>query len=220
MIKDNNNIDNNLNSLQTNNNNENTPTTSSTPVSGIGSEVQNSRRKKFQCMFCGIFLSTKCYLKNHVNAVHTRARVYPCELCERFFYSAGALRIHKLRNHWQGAKKHVCSQCGETFLLPIELRKHLLKKHFVVVEPGHITNDDHNNNSNNLVNNNLSRQFKMEDSDLPMPQLHPENLEATLLTDSLVGTPTSVCYSAPDLRSSPQHLNSDPPSLVDDSQLG
>lgn len=90
----------------------------------------SGQRKKFQCMFCGIFLSTKCYLKNHVNAMHTRSRVYRCELCEHFFYSAGAMRIHKLRNHWQGSKKHRCDQCGETFLLPIELRKHIQKKHF------------------------------------------------------------------------------------------
>lgn len=98
----------------------------------------SGQRKKFQCMFCGIFLSTKCYLKNHVNAMHTRSRIYQCELCEHFFYSAGAMRIHKLRNHWQGSKKHRCEHCGENFLLPIELRKHVQKKHFgasSLVEP-------------------------------------------------------------------------------------
>lgn len=110
----------------------------------------SGQRKKFQCMFCGIFLSTKCYLKNHVNAMHTRSRVYRCELCEHFFYSAGAMRIHKLRNHWQGSKKHRCEQCGENFLLPIELRKHIQKKHFgttgrsvetesAKLEPGEVT---------------------------------------------------------------------------------
>ena len=40
-------------------------------------------QKKFQCLFCGILLSTKNYLKNHINAVHTKARVYPCDICER-----------------------------------------------------------------------------------------------------------------------------------------
>ena len=107
------------------------------PLAGVKVEVQSQvdsdgnviQKKKYQCMFCGIFLSTKCYLKNHINAMHTKARVYPCEVCEKYFYSAGALRIHKLRNHWQGSKKHKCDHCGETFLLPIELRKHLMKKH-------------------------------------------------------------------------------------------
>ena len=92
-------------------------------------EVAGSSRKKFECMFCGCFLSTKCYLKNHINAMHTKARVYPCELCEKYFYSAGALRIHKLRNHWQGSKKHKCPQCEDQFLLPVELRRHISKKH-------------------------------------------------------------------------------------------
>lgn len=94
-----------------------------------GVEVGTGGKKKFQCMFCGIYLSTKCYLKNHINAVHTRSRVYQCDLCSHYFYSAGAARIHKLRNHWHDAKKHRCSECSETFLLPIELRKHVQKKH-------------------------------------------------------------------------------------------
>jgi len=94
-----------------------------------GVEIGTGGKKKFQCMFCGIYLSTKCYLKNHINAVHTRSRVYQCELCAHYFYSAGAARIHKLRNHWHDAKKHRCSECSETFLLPIELRKHIQKKH-------------------------------------------------------------------------------------------
>jgi len=94
-----------------------------------GIEVGTGGKKKFQCMFCGIYLSTKCYLKNHINAVHTRSRVYQCDLCAHYFYSAGAARIHKLRNHWHDAKKHRCAECSETFLLPIELRKHMQKKH-------------------------------------------------------------------------------------------
>lgn len=91
--------------------------------------LESGRKKRFQCMMCGIFLSAKCYLKSHINAVHTKARIYPCEACKKVYYSPGAVRIHKLRNHWQGAKKHKCQYCGELFLLPVELRKHLLKMH-------------------------------------------------------------------------------------------
>ena len=47
----------------------------------------------------------------------------------RYFYSAGALRIHKLRHHWAGSKKHKCPHCQDSFLLPVELRRHLVKKH-------------------------------------------------------------------------------------------
>ncbi len=124
------------------------------PLVGVKVEMQSQvdaegnvvQKKKFQCMFCGIFLSTKCYLKNHINAMHTKARVYPCEVCEKYFYSAGALRIHKLRNHWQGSKKHKCQHCGETFLLPIELRKHILKKHGDTVEEMEMSTPNGNRN--------------------------------------------------------------------------
>lgn len=158
------------------------------PMMNISLEVQTEmgldgtpgsvHKKKFQCMFCGIFLSTKCYLKNHINAMHTRARVYPCELCERYFYSAGALRIHKLRNHWQDSKKHICVHCGETFLLPIELRKHIVKKH--------VGNDDHQ-----LLMDTV--ELKLEDSEISMPQLQPEDVSIQG-RGSLAPTPTSVCY--------------------------
>ena len=39
------------------------------------------------------------------------------------------MRIHKLRNHWTDSKKHKCPECNESFLLPIELRKHIQKRH-------------------------------------------------------------------------------------------
>lgn len=105
------------------------PSPTALQESEILTTVNSKGQKKFQCMFCGILLSTKNYLKNHVNAVHTKSRVYPCELCERFFYSAGALRIHKLRHHWANSKKHFCPHCQEAFLLPVELRRHVVKKH-------------------------------------------------------------------------------------------
>ena len=105
------------------------PSVDSMPSDPNASLLDSGRKKRFQCMLCGIFLSAKCYLKSHINAVHTKARIYPCEACKKVYYSPGAVRIHKLRNHWQGAKKHKCQYCGELFLLPVELRKHLLKMH-------------------------------------------------------------------------------------------
>lgn len=160
-----------------------------------GADGSASNRKKFQCMFCGIFLSTKCYLKNHINAMHTRARVYPCELCERYFYSAGALRIHKLRNHWQDSKKHVCTHCGETFLLPIELRKHVVKKH--------VGADDHQLAIDSV-------EMKLEDNE--MPQLQPEDV-------AMATTPTSACYRGVGELNNPLTPNNTPPSLEADGRM-
>lgn len=180
------------------------------PMMNVGLEVQtemgldgsagSAHRKKFQCMFCGIFLSTKCYLKNHINAMHTRARVYPCELCERYFYSAGALRIHKLRNHWQDSKKHVCVHCGETFLLPIELRKHIVKKH--------VSNDEHQ-----LLMDTV--ELKLEDGEMSMPQLQPEDVSIPG-RGSLAPTPTSMCYqTVGDVPTTPNSTHT--PSSLDGS---
>ena len=84
--------------------------------------------KKWQCGFCGILVSSKFYLSSHINAVHTRTRIYPCEICGRLFYSHGAQRIHKLRYHWVD-KRHKCPQCNQMFVLPVELRQHIQRKH-------------------------------------------------------------------------------------------
>ena len=92
----------------------------------------NTGNKKWQCMFCGIMVSSKFYLSSHVNAVHTRTRVYPCELCGKVFYSHGAQRIHKLRNHWV-EKRHKCPHCSQLFVLPFEMRQHVQRKHKNIV---------------------------------------------------------------------------------------
>ena len=95
----------------------------------IGNPVQTKTGvKKWQCIFCGILVSSKFYLSSHINAVHTRTRIYPCEMCGKLFYSHGAQRIHKLRNHWV-EKRHKCPHCGQLFVLPFELRQHVQRKH-------------------------------------------------------------------------------------------
>ncbi len=95
----------------------------------IGNPVHTKNGvKKWQCVFCGILVSSKFYLSSHINAVHTRTRIYPCEMCGKLFYSHGAQRIHKLRNHWI-EKRHKCPQCGQLFVLPFELRQHTSRKH-------------------------------------------------------------------------------------------
>ena len=95
----------------------------------IGNPVQTKTgAKKWQCVFCGILVSSKFYLSSHINAVHTRTRIYPCEMCGKLFYSHGAQRIHKLRNHWV-EKRHKCPHCAQLFVLPFELRQHIQRKH-------------------------------------------------------------------------------------------
>lgn len=144
-----------------------------------------------------------CQQKNHINAMHTRARVYPCELCERYFYSAGALRIHKLRNHWHGAKKHVCAHCGETFLLPIELRKHVVKKH--MGDGGSDLLDPQQGDDSMLLLEEADDDgMKLEDdgdggSDMQMPQLQAENLNMSSSSQrsSSIAASTASCYSNP-----------------------
>jgi hypothetical protein len=193
------------------------------PLASVKVEVQQQldaegnlvHKKKFQCMFCGIFLSTKCYLKNHINAMHTRARVYPCELCERYFYSAGALRIHKLRNHWQGSKKHKCGHCSETFLLPIELRKHILKKH--LGSPEAMLMEGTNPSSLNAL------MMKASGDQPHIPSSEAAMAAATLAMAGSLAEPLSLVTSP--VQAGPQNLSrgtpvsSDSPASLDDSQL-
>ncbi|ELU17318.1 hypothetical protein CAPTEDRAFT_187457 [Capitella teleta] len=192
------------------------------PLASVKVEVQQQldaegnlvHKKKFQCMFCGIFLSTKCYLKNHINAMHTRARVYPCELCERYFYSAGALRIHKLRNHWQGSKKHKCVHCSETFLLPIELRKHILKKH--LGSPEALLMEGNNPSLNALMLKASTEQPQVTASEAA-------RAAASLAMAAGISEPLSLVTShvqvAPQNLSRGTPVSSDSPASLDDSQL-
>ena len=106
--------------------------TGSTSATSTATTKSTNGNKKWQCMFCGIMVSSKFYLSSHVNAVHTRTRVYPCELCGKVFYSHGAQRIHKLRNHWV-EKRHKCPHCSQLFVLPFELRQHVQRKHKNIV---------------------------------------------------------------------------------------
>ena len=87
---------------------------------------------RYQCQFCGLRLKTKSNLESHMNSLHTRDKVYPCQICSRIFYSKGARNIHRLRNH--RLKRHKCIHCGERFLVPSELRSHLEKKHKLLSE--------------------------------------------------------------------------------------
>lgn len=136
----------------------------------IGNPVlSKTGAKKWQCVFCGILVSSKFYLSSHINAVHTRTRIYPCEMCGKLFYSHGAQRIHKLRNHWV-EKRHKCPHCAQLFVLPFELRQHVSRKHKHLVAAPAVPSVNNNDTSTTTATNSSVKSPVLVTPTMPLTQ--------------------------------------------------
>jgi KRAB domain-containing zinc finger protein len=75
---------------------------------------------------CTQMLSSKAGLHRHINSVHTMHEHFVCNICERVFYTSGALGTHTKINHTDFAKQHICqfNGCGKLFYYHCNLKKH------------------------------------------------------------------------------------------------
>lgn len=62
-------------------------------------------------------------------------RTHKCERCLSLFRTWDELRVHK-RSHPAAKRRHECDTCGMEFSKKEYLRRHLMKKHDVVLEKG------------------------------------------------------------------------------------
>ena len=63
--------------------------------------IKKTDQKKFACKICGIEMSTKQHMQNHVEGRHIEGVVHPCTICEdeKTFKSRHTLRVHVSKFH-------------------------------------------------------------------------------------------------------------------------
>lgn len=88
-------------------------------------------QQMFLCPFrgCSAKLSRKDHLKRHITMVHSKT-MYPCDVCNRPFTSAEALRGHNKRTHYSQTRfKCRMPSCSKVFSRKAILREHVLNDH-------------------------------------------------------------------------------------------
>ena len=54
---------------------------------------------------------------------------FNCDICHKFFNSAGTLHTHKLRKHTENPEKWICEQCGKEFNCRKNMKDHVREIH-------------------------------------------------------------------------------------------
>ncbi|CAG5000484.1 unnamed protein product [Parnassius apollo] len=69
------------------------------------------------CPECGKVFTRKLYMNNHYRLFHVKKSRHYCELCNRYYVTAYALRNHRLRVHEKTSmpKDKICDICGRGF---------------------------------------------------------------------------------------------------------
>ncbi|XP_055621952.1 zinc finger protein 37-like [Toxorhynchites rutilus septentrionalis] len=77
-------------------------------------EIHNPDRPKFCCPQCPKFYTDTRKLKLHINATHTRDKLYACDRCGKVYGRPASLREHYIASHTD-IKRYECKLCGQKF---------------------------------------------------------------------------------------------------------
>lgn len=114
-----------------------------------------SRRKPYQCKYCGKEFLQRAQFDSHVNKEHTGLKPFECDQCGKSFHGRPSLRMHKIQHsgerrfkcefcpnrymyaHHLSYHRHThtkertfpCEQCDYTSVHMEHLRRHILSKH-------------------------------------------------------------------------------------------
>ena len=72
------------------------------------------------CKFCGKVCSSTSTLRQNESR-HKKSGPYSC--CERIFFSQATLKRYRCNDHDE-TKSHVCEQCGDAFVVNVDLIRH------------------------------------------------------------------------------------------------
>jgi DNA-directed RNA polymerase subunit RPC12/RpoP len=83
----------------------------------------------YKCDQCGKELTSQKSLQTHVAAVHEKKIEYNCNLCEHKTFTTGALKMHIRRMHEKSARMYPCIICNKNFYTNKRLSHHKEKHH-------------------------------------------------------------------------------------------
>lgn len=88
-----------------------------------GHEVVHETEKPHTCDKCGFTTKRRHALNEHIRNVHTRAKLYKCNLCGRTSPYQRTIQRHDAMH-----KKHSykCETCAEVFWFRSHLKKHMV----------------------------------------------------------------------------------------------
>ena len=88
--------------------------------------LKTHREKRIACDTCGNKFTDNQGLKNHVQAVHEKLKLFGCNFCKKKYSQSGSLHIHMKKAHG-GKRDKKCPHCGEMFFK--DLRRHIESVH-------------------------------------------------------------------------------------------
>ena len=85
---------------------------------------QQSRTMIYVCNICGKRLKRKSSLAFH-SQQHTGTKNYMCDTCDATYFTASALKNHKVNKHRETKETFLCTFCGKGFTKKANLESHI-----------------------------------------------------------------------------------------------
>ena len=87
-------------------------------------KIKHTTEKNFVCSVCGKRLKRQHSLELHMRQ-HTGSRSYGCDECDQAYFTASALRNHKVCKHTELTESWLCTFCGKAFTKKANLEQHV-----------------------------------------------------------------------------------------------
>jgi len=84
--------------------------------------LKHAGRRPYQCPTCDKSYLTATHLKHHVDAIHSSANQFVCNVCHKSFPYKRSYKLHR-RLH-TGDRPFTCPTCGKSFITQAALREH------------------------------------------------------------------------------------------------
>ncbi|CAH0731666.1 unnamed protein product, partial [Brenthis ino] len=89
---------------------------------------------QYKCSHCNKTFKRQVSLRKHIADVHRSKKRPQCNYCQRTYANKEILKTHMISKHSSEvtsgeipSKKYVCSECGDAFKAPSQLKNHMIK---------------------------------------------------------------------------------------------